>query len=368
MTQVQVEGTDFLIDGRPTYAGRTFEGHRIEGLLFNVRAVQATYDDANPETRRLWVYPDTGIWDPERNVTEFCAALPSWRDHGVLGFTVNFQGGGPYYEPSVYQSFNNNGFTPDGDLKPDYADRMRRVLQRADELQMVPIVGLFYSSHIVKFTDDAAMWRAAGNALDFLAGTGLRNFIVEFANEIEVIHRFTQNDLYDAANANHLVDRLRALHPEFIYTVSHCGANPDTGRGIPTPELIQAEDIICIHGNGCKEDRLARAIEAVKAIPAYQDNPKPILINEDSPGVPNLDVSWRRGVSWGYYDQGFAGEGGWHGDVWVDFRSQPRESRYEDLSGFQTPPVNWTINTDHKRAFFQRVAEVTGARGNGQAA
>jgi hypothetical protein len=66
-------------------------------------------------------------------------------------------------------------------------------------------------------------------------------------------------------------------------------------------------------------------------------------------------------VSWGYYDQGFAGEGGWHGDAWVDFRAHPRESRYQELSGFQTPPVNWTINTEFKRAFFNRVAEITGA-------
>lgn len=364
MTEIAITGTDFLINGQPTYEGRTFEGHRIEGLLFNVRAVQATFDDANPETRGLWAYPDTGEWDPERNVTEFCEALPSWRDHGVLGFTINFQGGGPHYKPSVYESFDNNGFTPAGELKPEYADRVGRILQRADELGMIPIVGLFYSSHIVKFDDDEAMWRAAENALNFLASTGLRNFVVEYANEIEVIHKVTQNDLYAAENAHRLVDRLRATHPQFIYTVSHCGANPDTGRGIPTADLIEAEDFICIHGNGCKEEKLARAIETVKAVPAYQSNPKPILINEDSPAVENLDVSWRRHVSWGYYDQGYAGEGGYHADAGVDYGSKPRESRYEDLSGFQSPPINWTINTDHKKRFFNRVAEVTGAPAN----
>jgi hypothetical protein len=360
VTEIGIAGADFLVDGHPTYEGRSFEGHRIEGLLFNVRAVQASFDDANPETRSLWAYPDTGEWDPERNVTEFCEALSTWKDHGVLGFTINFQGGGPYYEPTVYKAFDNNGFTPDGTLKPDYADRIGRILQRADELGMVPIVGIFYASHIVKLDDDEAMWRAADNALDFLASTGLRNLIVEYANEIEVIHKVTRNDLYAAGNAHFLIDRLRASHPEFIYTVSHAGASPESGRGIPSPELVEAVDFVCIHGNGCKEERLARAIDAVKAMPAYRARPKPILINEDSPAVENLDVSWRRGVSWGYYDQGFAGEGGWRGDAWVDFSARPRESRFAELSGFQTPPVNWTINTDYKRAFFNRVAEVTG--------
>jgi hypothetical protein len=29
------------------------------------------------------------------------------------------------------------------------------------------------------------------------------------------------------------------------------------------------------------------------------------------------------------------------------------------LSGFQTIPVNWSINTADKRAFFERLAEIT---------
>ena len=97
MTQISIYGTQFLIDKELTYPGREFEGHSVEGLLFNVRAVQAIFDDANPATRSRWAYPDTGEWDNERNVSEFCAALPSWRDHGLLAFTINLQGGGPNY-------------------------------------------------------------------------------------------------------------------------------------------------------------------------------------------------------------------------------------------------------------------------------
>ena len=128
MTHVAIAGTAFTVNGKPTYAGRLFNGSNIEGLLFNVRAVQATFDDSNDVTRSLWAYPDTGKWDAQRNVDEFCAALPSWRDRGVLAFTVNFQGGGPRYFPEVYDVFDNNAFTPDGDLKPDFARRMRQVL------------------------------------------------------------------------------------------------------------------------------------------------------------------------------------------------------------------------------------------------
>ena len=361
MTEVSISGTEFLLDGRPTYEGRTFEGHRIQGLLFNVRAVQATFDDANPATRHHWAYPDTGEWDAERNVAEFCAALPSWRDHGVLAFTVNFQGGGPLYVPEIYENYDNNGFTPEGDLKPAYADRMARVLARADELGMAVIVGLFYCVHLKKLRGQEAMWRAADEALKFLEGTGCRNILIEVANEVEVVLRHTGHEIFRPERTHEMVEELRAAHPGFLYSTSQRGANAETGSGMPPPSLVDEVDYLLFHGNGTRAPQLEAVIKAIQAMPEYQRNPKPLVINEDSPGIPNLEVAWRHGVSWGYFDQGYGGPAAWDGDAYMDYRSQPRESRYEDLSGFQTPPVNWTINTEQKRAFFKRVAEITGA-------
>jgi hypothetical protein len=68
---------------------------RIEGLLLNSRMVNGVFDDLNPQTRCLWDYPN-GPWDPQRNTREFVAAVPEWRQHGLLGFTINLQGGSPY--------------------------------------------------------------------------------------------------------------------------------------------------------------------------------------------------------------------------------------------------------------------------------
>jgi hypothetical protein len=52
-TTVSIQETDFLINGRPTYEGRTYYGMRIEGLLLNSRMVQGIFDDLNPKTRSL---------------------------------------------------------------------------------------------------------------------------------------------------------------------------------------------------------------------------------------------------------------------------------------------------------------------------
>mgnify|MGYP006952615556 CR=1 FL=1 len=127
MTRVEIAGEDFLIDGRPTYEGREWRGGRIEGLLLNSRMVQATFDDLNPETRGQWAYPDTGEWDPERNLAEFLAMLPEYRRHGLLAATVNLQGGSPEGY-SKAQPWDNSGFDPDGSPRPPFFDRLRRVL------------------------------------------------------------------------------------------------------------------------------------------------------------------------------------------------------------------------------------------------
>src|SRR4051812_28932322 len=94
-TRIDISGDTFQINGRPTYEGRPRRGHRIEGLLLNSRMVQGIFDDFNPETRPLWSYPDTGEWDPDRNVSEFIASMPVWREHGLLAITLNLQGGSP---------------------------------------------------------------------------------------------------------------------------------------------------------------------------------------------------------------------------------------------------------------------------------
>ncbi|MBN1937623.1 MAG: hypothetical protein JW934_23400 [Anaerolineae bacterium] len=355
MTTVSIHGTEFWIDGRPTYAGRQFEGHKIQGLLFNVRAVQATFDDANPGTRPLWAFPDTGVWNPDRNTDEFCAALPQWRDHGILAFTICGQGGGARYLPEVYDHYDNSAFTPDGALKPAYASRVEKVLARADELGMAVIVGMFYWKQTLKMNGEAAIWRAARELLAFLQNTGRKNILIEIGNETGPRFGF---DLFLVDCAAEMIRTLRKEFPGFLYSTSQGGLDVEHGRELPTSTLIDAVDFLMPHGNGNTAERLAAGLDAILIMPAYQADPKPILINEDSTGVANLDVCWPRYVSWGYYDQGSNGESRRH-DLYADF-SAPRESDYDSLSGFQTPPVNWTINTGRKRAFFERVAEITG--------
>jgi hypothetical protein len=104
---------------------------------------------------------------------------------------------------------------------------------------------------------------------------------------------------------------------------------------------------------------LRAKLRRLKESEPYSRRPRPILVNEDSVSVENLEAAVAEHCSWGFYCQGY---GSRYSDRRMDWTTHGREARYGDLSGFQTPPVNWSINTSIKRAFFDRLREITGGR------
>jgi hypothetical protein len=332
-TTVSIRGEQFFLNGRPTYPGRSFRGMRIEGLLLNSRMVQGIFDDLNPETRGRWAYPDTKTWDPERNTREFLAAMPEWRRHGLLGFTINLQGGCPegYCKE---QPWHNSAFEADGALRSDYVGRLERILDRADELGMVAIVGLFYFGQDQRLRDDDAVQAAVRNAVQWLHGKAYRNVLIEIANECD--NRSYDRDIIKAPRIHELIELAKSLRANgYQYLV---GASFNGGR-IPTPNVVQASDYLLLHGNGVSDpNRIAEMVAETRRVPGYR--PMPIVFNEDDhfdfdqPGN-NFMKALGAYASWGYFDP------------------------YE--AGYQSPPVNWGLNTERKQAFFRLVKEVTGS-------
>ncbi|MFN2270384.1 MAG: hypothetical protein ACK2US_06085 [Anaerolineae bacterium] len=337
MTTITIQGEQFFIDGEPTYRGRTFRGNKIEGLLLNSRMVQATFDDANPETRPRWAYPDTGDWDPERNVREFLAALPIYREHGLLAVTINFQGGSPEGY-SKEQPWVNTAFEADGSLKPAYLDRLGRVLDHLDALGMVAILGVFYFGQDERLADEAAVIRALDSAVGWVLDRGYRHVLLEVNNECDV-NRY-EHEILQPHRVSELIERVKASprHGRRLLVGTSFG-----GGSIPTEDVARASDFLLMHGNGVSDPRrIAQMVEEARAVPGYR--PMPILFNEDDhfdfdEPLNNFLAALSRGASWGFFD--------------------PGENNYHD--GYQSPPVQWQPNTERKRAFFRLVAEVTGA-------
>lgn len=76
-----------------------------------------------------------------------------------------------------------NGFTRDGKLKAEVADRLERLIRAADERGMVVMVGLFTHRKDQEFYDDAAVQRAVEDAARFLSERRLKNIFVDIMHE-----------------------------------------------------------------------------------------------------------------------------------------------------------------------------------------
>jgi hypothetical protein len=336
-TSVSIVGDAFHINGLPTYAGRSWQGHKIEGLLFNSRMVQGVFDDRNPETAARWAYPDTGKWDAERNTREFLAAMPDWRKHGLLAFTINLQGGSPEGY-SKTQPWHNSAIEADGSLRADYLDRLARILDRADELGMVVILGIFYFGQDERLEDEAAVLEAVDRTVDWVLKRGDRHVLIEINNECNVRY---DHAILQPPRVHELIERVkqRTLEGRRLLAGTSYG-----GGVVPQENVVRASDFLLLHGNGVSDPaRIAEMVRDSRQVAGYR--PMPILFNEDDhfdfDRPNNFSAAIGEYASWGYFDFRKSGEG------------------FND--GYQSVPVNWSISSPRKRAFFDRLAEITGS-------
>ena len=335
-TTVAIDRDQFRINGKPTYAGRSYKGMKIEGLLLNSRMVQGIYDDLNPVTRTKWAYPDTGKWDPERNTREFIAAMPEWKKHGLLSFTINLQGGSPEGY-SKQQPWNTSGVNADGSLRKDFMARLARILDKADELGMVPIVGIFYFGQDQFLKDESAVKRAVEGTTRWLLGRGYQNILLEIDNECNV--KSYDHEILKPARVHELIELAKRIEVKGrrLLTGTSYG-----GNAVPLPNVVKSSDFLLIHGNGVKDPmRIGQMVTETRQVEGYR--PMPILFNEDDhfdfdQPMNNMIAALGKYASWGYFD--------------------PGKSDYAD--GYQCPPVNWGINSPRKKAFFQLLEEVAG--------
>jgi hypothetical protein len=338
-TEVTIRGDAFWINGRPTYAGRAWQGHKVEGLLFNARLVQGLFDDLNPATRPRWAYPDTGRWDPERNTREFRAAMPAWRRHGLLAFTLNLQGGSPEGY-SKEQPWHNSALTATGALRPDYLKRLESILDQADELGMVVILGIFYFGQDQRLQDETAIVQGLDNAVAWVLEHGYRNVLIEVNNECNVRYHHA---VLQPQRVHELIERVRRqtrAGRRLLVSTSYGGGT------IPGEKVVKAADFLLLHGNGVKDpDQIAALVHQTRQVPGYR--PMPILFNEDDHydfdrPKNNFVAALGAYASWGYFDYRRMGE------AFAD--------------GFQSVPVSWQIASPRKRAFFAKLREITGSR------
>lgn len=347
-TIVAIKGEDFCINKVITLKGKTYNGMRLEGLLPNARMVQGIFDDYNPETQHYWVYPDTKRWDPERNTTEFIAAMAAWRSQGLLAFTLNLQGGSPFgYSSGSRQQWTNSAFLADGSLDEKYMNRLKRILDRADQLGMVVILGYFYFGQDQNLKDEAAIINAVKNATTWVLDHGYRNVMIEINNECDIndLAKGSAVDPYDHAILDYhrvhelirLAKSIRRSGQRLLVSTSF------KGGAVPSDNVLEVADFVLIHGNGVHHPAgITSLINQVREKKSYRKSP--IVINEDDHfdfGKPenNFIAATREHVSWGYFDY------------------RMKDEKFED--GYQSVPVDWSTDSERKKAFFGLLEKMT---------
>ncbi len=345
MAAVSIENGGFAIDGVPTYAGRSWKGHRIEGLLFNSRMANAIADDENPATRGAWAYAD-GDWDAERSTREFIAALPAYRAHGLLAVCINVQGGSPQGY-SWHQPWRIGGFTSDGALKPAWAARLEKVIKACDGLGMVVILGLFYGKQSGTLKDEAAVKAAVTGIVDWLVEKRATNTLLEIGNEVD-LENVWAHPIIDARRCHELIELAQKRGKDAVLV----GTSLVT-LDAPPPGILAASDFLLPHGNRVHgpDGPMQPAPHGIRlqvanwrAAPGYHG--QPMVYNEDDhfefdKADNHFVAAVESGASWGFFDY-----------------RRIRE-RFED--GFQSLPVDWTISSARKRGFFELLKEITGA-------
>ncbi|MEO0587136.1 MAG: hypothetical protein AAF078_05800 [Planctomycetota bacterium] len=317
--ELTIDGTRFRIDGELTYADNAETHTQTRGLLMNARFIQGVFDDA--AGRQRYARFGHGAYDPEAQTDRLIAALPAWHAMGLRAFTVGVQGGGPCFT-TPNPEIDNNPFGARGDaLDPAYAARLDRLIRAADAAGVAVIVSFLYGRQTLRLEDDAAVERAVTTGARFLREGGYTNCMIEIANERNVDEFRQRPIVFEPYGMARLIEVARR---ESGGLPTGCSG---TGGNVARP-IVEASDVVLIHGNGCSRQRYLHTIEQARAWGAG----KPVVCNEDSPALSNLAVSVREGVSWGYYNN------------WTK----------------QEPPTDFGVRAGHDRFFAWRMAESVG--------
>jgi len=264
-----------LVDGKWHINGEvTHPGAAAEGLLMNVRMVNATFEDrARPE------------FDAEANTDRFIARIPDYAAQGVRAFTLCLQGGMPGYEGAV-----NSAFESDGSLRPAYLRRIARVIRACDQQGIAVILGCYYQRQSAILKDEAALRAGVVNAVRWIHTNGWRHVLLEIANEYP--HKgFVHTLIRDAKGQASLLRLAKETAPALLVTAS------GYGDGRIHPDVAEACDFLTPHWNSTKVEDIPARVAALNRFG------KPIVCNEDDKtgdaAARALQASVANGASYG---------------------------------------------------------------------
>lgn len=268
-TRVGLRDGRWMLNDQPTNPDSA-----AEGLLMNVRMVNATFEDRGRTD-----------FDAEANTDRFISQIGDYAAHGVNAFTLCLQGGMPGYEGAL-----NSTFEPDGSLRPAYLARVERVIRACDRHGVVVILGLFYQRQSAILKDEQAVRAGVRNAVRWVRERGFQNVLIEIANEYP--HKgFVHPVIRDPIGMASLIRLAKQTAPGLLVTAS------GYGDGKIHAEVAEACDFLTPHWNGTKVENIPARLAELRRFG------KPIVCNEDdktgAKAVAAMQASIAHGAGYG---------------------------------------------------------------------
>ena len=220
--------------------------------------------------------------------------MDSWRAHGLLAFTINMQGGSPLGYGN--KGWINSAYDPKGELRPAYMARLKRIMDKANEIGMVPILGLFYNDQEDLLEDETAVLNAVDNVIDWLFAHDYRHVIIEINNECNLKYR---HEILQPKRVHEVIEHIQAKQQNghrYLVSTSY------SGRQIPRENVVAVADFLLVHGNGVKDPaRIPEMVRKTKGIRGYTPKPfrlcvarRPTAPNTRDPPLPCAGSATRR--------------------------------------------------------------------------
>ena len=191
------------------------------------------------------------------------------------------------------------------------------------------------------------MKAAVTNTVDWLLAQNATNVLIEIGNEVD-LENVWAHPIIAAPRCHELIELAQKRgNGKLLVSTSLIGIDA------PPAATVAAADFLLPHGNRVhgpdghfqpSPHGIRLQLARWRASPAYRG--QPIVYNEDDhfefdKPDNHFVAAVEGGASWGFFDYRMSRE------------------RFED--GFQSLPVDWTISSKRKRAFFGLLKEITGS-------
>jgi hypothetical protein len=128
--------------------------------------------------------------------------------------------------------------------------RLKRIIDKADDLGMAVILGIFYFGQDERVKDENAIKAAVDNTVDWIFTNGYRNVLLEIDNECNV-NKY-DHEILKPARIHELIDRAKARQrngQRLLVSTSY------GGNAVPLPNVVKSADFLLVHGNGVKDPK-----------------------------------------------------------------------------------------------------------------